>query len=106
MTFFIPHATDDKQAEEVWESIRKFAEETTGWNVKEKRIKSLTFLDGRKSCIATVGEELEQAREPVFAILESVTFLVCTPNRGVLRGNPVLIGRNDVIEIFYFEGYE
>ena len=34
--------------------------------------------------------------ELVIAILESTTYLVCTPNRGVVRGMPILVGQDKV----------
>lgn len=29
-------------------------------------------------------------------------YAVCTPNRGVVSGNPLLVGRSDIFEIAYF----
>ena len=41
--------------------------------------------------------------EEVVAILESYTYLVCTYNRGVFRGEPVLVGKEEVKKIINFE---
>ena len=41
--FFIPKAKDDAQAQEVWKSVKKFAEETLDWNVSDRRIFSITY---------------------------------------------------------------
>ena len=40
-------------------------------------------------------------------ILEHVDgpFLVCTYNRGVRRGEPILVGAGEPYEIVYFAGY-
>ena len=41
--FFIPKAKDDAQAEEVWESVKKFAEDTLDWEVSDRRIFSIAY---------------------------------------------------------------
>ncbi|MCY4553229.1 MAG: hypothetical protein OXC79_06110 [Candidatus Poribacteria bacterium] len=41
--FFIPKAKDDAQAEEVWESVKKFAQETLDWDVSDRRIFSIAY---------------------------------------------------------------
>jgi len=39
----------------------------------------------------------------LIAILESNTFLLCTPNRGVLRGEPIMVGKREVDYITDFD---
>ena len=39
----------------------------------------------------------------VVAILESYTYLVCTYNRGVFGGEPVIVGKEEVKKIIDFE---
>jgi len=47
-------------------------------------------------------------REHVAAILEcdGGPFLVCTESRGVVRGEPILVGIGEPYEFVYFDGYE
>lgn len=98
MKFFIPHAETEAEAEEEYQAIRKFAKETTGWEIIDRRIESLEFsTEYRYTTIAKVGKMLDTNHEEVIVILESTTYLVCTHNRGALRGMPILVGKNEVL---------
>lgn len=104
MKFFIPDLKDSNKEQELYEIIKKFAKETTGWDIKDRKIYYMKWRHGREDCEARVGETQMQQGELVMAILEStVTFLVCTPNRGVFRGMPLLVGREEVECIEDFE---
>jgi hypothetical protein len=92
--------------EEVRENIRKYLEETTGWAVSNRRIKALVVYP-RPSRHKIYGVTIEIGKyldnrmsdtpnEEVMAIFESNAFLVCTQNRGVLRGMPYLYGKEEV----------
>ena len=37
------------------------------------------------------------------SILESNSYLVCTQNRGVVKGMPILVGRDDQNEVTEFQ---
>jgi len=50
-----------------------------------------------------LGKPDDRVNEEVIAILESYTYLVCTHNRGVFRGEPVLVGKEEVTVIIDFE---
>lgn len=41
--------------------------------------------------------------EEVVAIFRSNAYLVCTANRGVVRGLPILVGRDEVRNLVLFE---
>ena len=100
--FFVPKVKDDIQAQEVWKSVKKFAEKTLDWEVSERRIFSIAYQKRGKTHYVEVGKPAPLNGEPVIAILESITYLVCTPNRGVLRGMPILIGESELAEIIDF----
>lgn len=100
--FFIPKAKDDTQAEEVWESIKKFAEKNLEWDVSDRRIFSITYQKHGKDYYVEVGKPDPRNGELVIAILKSNTYLVCTPNRGVLRSIPILVGGSELTEITDF----
>lgn len=105
--FFLPYASNEQIAEETWQGIRKFAEETTGWPVDEnQRIFSLAFTHNGTDYYAEVGKPEPLTGEPVIAILSSATYLICTPNRGVLRGMPILVGYRDTFGIVPFADYK
>ncbi|MEW6686790.1 MAG: hypothetical protein AB1393_11390 [Candidatus Edwardsbacteria bacterium] len=103
MKFFIPGAKDDREAQDILESIKKFAKKTTGWNVTDRKIFSIKFKHRRKEYVAEVGQQDWVTGETVIAILESDTFLVCTPNQGVIRNMPILVGKREVDSIVDFE---
>jgi hypothetical protein len=103
MKFFIPGAEDAEKAEEVWEATRKFAKETMGWEIGAARIRSMTYKDQGKVVQAIVGQPAPRHGEAVIAILESNTYLVCTPSRGVLRGMPIMVGKHEVLQLEQFE---
>ena len=100
--FFIPKTKDDAQAEEVWESVKKFAEENLGWDVSNRRIFSITYHKHGKDYYVEVGKPDPRNGELVITILDSDTYLVCTPNRGVLRGMPILVGVSELREVMDF----
>jgi hypothetical protein len=103
MRFHIPSVKDDTKAEEVYEAIRKFAVETTGWDVTDRRIFSIHYRHEGKEYHAEVGKPETRGGEVVEAILESNAYLVCTANRGVLRGMPILVGKNEIHNITVFK---
>ena len=103
MKFFVPHTPDEARAREKFERIRKLAVETTGWEVMDRKIFSLDFVARSKKYHSQVGDIDEIAQEKVGAILESDTYLICTPNRGILRGTPIRVGKEKVSMVVDFE---
>ena len=105
MKFFIPAAEDATQAEEVYQSIRRFVSEQVG-RLTNKRIFLIQFSHGGKQYNLAVGDRFEDLRgERVIAILEGRIYYVCTPNRGVVRGGPMLVDRAFVTHIEEFEPF-
>jgi hypothetical protein len=102
-SFFVPAARDDAQAEEVWEATRKFARDQLGWEVGERRIFRIEYTHDGQDLVAQVGEQEPRQGEPVLVILESNAYLVCTENRGVARGAPILVGLQTVSKIVDFD---
>ncbi len=100
--FFIPKAKDDAQTQEVWKCVKRFAEETLDWEVSDRRIFSIAYQKHGKDYCVEVGKPDPRNGELVIAILESITYLVCTPNRGVLRGMPLLIAESELTDITDF----
>jgi hypothetical protein len=96
MNFFIPEASDEAQAERVYAGIIKHVENQTGDTIKPRRISSMGFTHNGVKYTATVGEPFPRLEEPVIALLEGNLFYLCTPNRAVIRGEPYLIGRDEV----------
>lgn len=92
MNFFIPHAKSSEEAESVFASISKF----NNIPITEKRVFKVSYEHNGKRMIAEVGKSVDnyyKADGEVIAILERDKLLcVCLPNRGVLRGSPILVG--------------
>jgi len=99
LEFFVPAAEDEKQAEEVYSGIKAFARQTLGWNTTERRIFGLTYQHEGERYFVEVGKPDTRIGEIVLAILESNSYLVCTYSRGVVRGEPILVGTNEVVDV-------
>jgi hypothetical protein len=104
IAFFIPLAKDTEQAELVYDSIKQFAKQTVGCDATDKRIFSLAYGHDGRQYYAEVGKPEPREGELVIAILEmhSMPYLVCTPNRGVARGMPYLVGKNEALSLVEF----
>ena len=103
--FFVPGTENEGEAEELYENVRRFAVENCG-PVTDRRISSIDFRDRGQLLHAQVGEVDPITGEMVIVILETPgnqPYLVCTPNRGVLRGMPVLVGKGKVRVITDFD---
>ena len=111
-TFFVPAATTEEQAEQLWQTTRSFLA-AYGHRTTERRIFRLDFGHKGESYIAEIGQPERRVTagremptgEPVLVILEGEgggLFFVCTPNRGVLRDMPLLVGASSVSAITDF----
>ncbi len=98
--FFVPDAADGKQAEEIWRATAAFATENLERAVTNRRIYRLSYRHDGSSYEAIVGREDQRERETILCILETDgLYLICTHNRGVRRGLPMLVGGHAVDEI-------
>jgi hypothetical protein len=105
MKFFIPAAEDAAQAEEVYQSIRRFVAEQEG-RLTITRIYRIEFSHNGKQYNLAVGDRFQEVRgELVIAILEGRAYYVCTPHRGVVRGQPFLVSREFATHIEEFEPF-
>ena len=103
MKFFVPRARTPERAEEIYAAIKMFAAQTLGWKISGRRIYSIEYFHNGKDGLAEVGAITNVNGEEVMAILESNAFLVCTLNRGVRRGEPILVGIDEVSEVEEFD---
>ena len=102
--FFIPAASNARRAESFYESIKKLAKETTGGDVTPRRIFAIAYEHDGGQYHAEVGKPEPREGELVIAILETnaMPYLICTPNRGVLRGMPYFVRKDEVLSIVDF----
>jgi hypothetical protein len=122
--FFVPYIDDPAQAEELWQATKLFMERQHGWKaVTGHRLFRLDYTHNGKQVEAEVGKshpyghpatweylpdyDDPKAGEYVVAILENAggPYLVCTHSRGVMRGDPILVGSGEVTGAIYFDGY-
>ena len=81
--FFIPKAKDDVQAEEVWESVKKFAEETLDWDVSDRRIFSIAYQKRRQRLLCRSRETRPAVTKNLWLrYLSQSPILYVPPNRG------------------------
>lgn len=94
----------------VKETFRKFAEQMTGWEVKDtniKKIKVHAFSDRIKRPINSdicVGEEIDAnlsntPHEPVLAIFESNEYIVVTPSLRSQEATVYLFDPEEILNI-------
>jgi hypothetical protein len=104
MKFFIPAAENADQAERVYAAVAKF----NGAPVSARRICALDWRHNGNRMSCEVGSEAPSyygtGNELVVAILDCGNlYKVCTANRGVLRGEAILVGKGDESFPTYFE---
>lgn len=107
-SFFVPDVTDAETAEGVWQGTRTGLSGAKGplasWDITERRIYSISYTHEGKRLIATVGDaEPRAGGQTVVVILESEAYLICTYDRGVRRGEPILVGRTEVERVTDFD---
>ena len=99
MEFFVPNIDDASKAEKFYQGVKKFSEDTLGWSISNRRIFSLRYRHDGTEILAQVGEK-DIDGEIVIAIFDaSQSYVICTPNRGGLRGDPILAGKDRVSDI-------
>lgn len=109
MDFFVPEADDEAEAEEVWHATKNWVEKKRD-QVTERRIYSIEYADPdtQRTHAVAVGDDVPGVGEPAQVILESATgtvdvYYLCSPNRGVLGGSPVMVEKQHVQRVEEFE---
>ena|ERR1700722_8194079 len=103
MKFIIPGATSSRQAFDIYVGVRKFII-SKGYHPFSAAVSSLEYAHNGKKEVAKVNEITKINDEKVVLIFEcEKLFLICTSSRGVSGGEPIIIGRNAIIQITYFE---
>jgi len=104
--FFIPVAGSKADEEEVYLAIKKFVEKQTGAFLSSRRVFNLTHREGQEEILAEVGMIYPTNGEQVAAILYEENwrlYYICTTDRGVGKGIPILCGEEDIISCEDFE---
>lgn len=87
--FFIPNAADDAERDRVYDAIVRF-----NGVPAPQRFYSISYYHNARHLVATVGEPDPLEGNTVIAILrdgsyQNAPYLICTPDRGVIRGGPI-----------------
>ena len=93
MKFFVPYAADDAHAEAIWSEARSDLFDI-GLPTTRRRIWALS-LGGGLPWLLHVGREIPDGEGPAMIIFEASNldvYYVCTPWRGVLGGEPHVLG--------------
>lgn len=104
MKFFVPYTKDKTEAETVYAAFAEF----NNVPITKRRIWKLKWEHNGIINRAEVGQSIigdsRFGGEPVLAILElSTLYMICTPNRGGIKGEPILAGKNVDSIVTYFE---
>jgi hypothetical protein len=103
LKFFIPHMDSDEQAAKIYSGIKELATQTLGWPIAASRIRRIEYVREGKPYFSEVGQPDSRVNEEVIAILESIAYLVCTPNMGVVRGMPLMVEKKEIQSVEYFD---
>lgn len=104
MRFFVPAADTPEQAEDIRRSVVEWLGSQLGTPIDDRRVRRLEFTHEGRDEIAEVGETLRRVGEPVILILHTHgLYYVCTPNRGVARDMPYLVGGHEVTDVEDFD---
>lgn len=103
--FFLPPLDEgDEHAESNYEAIRRFNVLTSGgWEIGSERIFRIEWTHDGRDYATEVGQAEPYEHAPCIAILRSNAYLVCTPDRGVIRGEAILVGLNEIRKVVLFD---
>jgi len=105
MEFFLPGSTPETR-DSVYAQIRAHIAQELDADLSARRIRSLSYTHNGKKFDAEVGELESGGEGIVVAILFDQSrslYLVCTPDRGIIRGGPILVGGHDVYAVSDFD---
>ena len=104
MEFFVPPASGPEEAESVLAAVAAFVGATVP--PPDRRIRKLVFAHNGQRFTVEVGKPIppyyREGDQEVVCILGSDPLMVCLPTRGVLRGDPILVGASTVHRVDYF----
>lgn len=103
MKCFLPAVFDEVELEDTYAFMREYARRATDFEFFDRRIDSVRFNVGEGSRTISVGEWTHGAT--VQCIFESDQFYVLLTTSGTGFDQPVLIDRDIVVKVDYFEGF-
>lgn len=106
MNFFVPEVISGERADRLYSLVKARIAQEYCATLSTRRIYGLQWQPGYVTHSALIGEPTTFNKEVVVAILYEEArdlYYVCTPNRGVLRGRPILIWASCVTGAVDFE---
>jgi hypothetical protein len=94
LKFFIPTVCSGEQATQIYGALRTFVADNVG-SLSPRRIYRISYKHNGKFLKAEVGRPDPLFGETIIAIFSSRLldqYFLCTKNRGVNRGDPILAG--------------
>ena len=102
--FEFPTARDSEHANELWLMTRSYLAELIAAPIADTRIRALAWEHAGRRHRAVVGQRLPQAGGIVLAICEARgEYLLCTPSRGFLTGQPLRVNNGTVRSVEDFD---
>ncbi|MEQ1918983.1 MAG: hypothetical protein ABL955_07270 [Elusimicrobiota bacterium] len=103
MKFFVPNTNGEAQAKTLWDATKKFSEDQMARKYADRKIFRIEYRHDGEEYVAQVGKIDRREEEEVLVILEGDPYVVCTKNRGVLRGEPIMVGKQEITRVEYFD---
>ena len=103
----VPGSTDEQDALMAWNALATYVKDTFGWEVSTRKVLRLVYGHQGKENTLEVGAPHPANGQVVVVILEtreaSMPYVVLTQTRGVERGVPFLIWKDEVTSVTEFE---
>ncbi len=107
MKLLLPGSTNEQDALRAWNTLAIYVKDTFSWEVSTRKIFRLVYGQQGEEHTLDVGAPHPANGQVVVVILEtreaSMPYLVLTQTRGVDRGVPFLVGKDEVESITEFE---
>ena len=107
MKLFVPESTDEEDALRAWNTLATYVKEIFSWEVSARKVSRIVYGQRGEKHTLEVGEPHPANGQVVVVILDtrgaSMPYLVLTQTRGVERGVPFLVGKDEVTSVKEFE---
>ena len=107
MKLFVPEIDVEQDTLEAWNALATYVKDTFSWEVSPRKVFRLAYRQRGEEHTLEVGAAHPANEQAVVVILEtqesSAPYLVLTQTRGVERGVPFLVGKNEVQSVMEFE---
>lgn len=100
MKFFMPFTVSPEHEQGLYEDIKESLSKELGADYSQRRIFALDWMHDGMRHYAEVGRPTDVSGETVIAILydtQADLYHVCTPERGVLSGMPIVAQASSVM---------